>query len=239
MLQNVMVASRFKGPPTSGNGGYVCGLMASVLEGPVEASLKAPPPLDTPLTLEKTPDGAVLKGAEQVLGVAKPATLSLDVPALPKPLKLGGNPVDAPGRPKKFEPFGTCFVCGQDREHPDALCLHSKLVEGVEGMVAAVWKLDQAFANKDGFVDEAFIWAALDCPGYFACAAGEPALLGRLTAEIVAPLRAEGEATVIGWNLGGSGRKRRCGTAVYDASGALIAKAEGLWITVDASVITG
>lgn len=239
MQQNVMVASRFKGPPTSGNGGYVCGLMAGMIEGPVEASLKAPPPLDTPLILEKTQDGAVLRDGEQLLGVAKARTLDLEVPALPRPLRLGGEPVDAPGRPKKFEPFGTCFVCGQDREHPDALCLHSRLVEGAQGMVAAPWKLDQAFGNKDGLVQDAFIWAALDCPGYFACAAGEPALLGRLTAEIVAPLRASGDATVIGWDLGGSGRKRRCGTAVYDASGTLIAKAEGLWVTVDASVITG
>jgi hypothetical protein len=60
-----------------------------------------------------------------------------------------------------------------------------------------------------------------------------------LAAEILAPLKAEGEATVIGWDLGGEGRKRRCGTAVYAADGTLVAKAEGLWILVDAAKIAG
>ena len=240
MHQTVTIASRFKGPPNSANGGYACGLLASLIDGPAEASLKAPPPLNTPLKLLKTETGeAQLWHESQLVGMARPASFELEAPALPNPLTLGGNPVDAPGRPKKFEPFGTCFVCGNDRDHPDALCLHSRLVEGAPGLVAAPWKLDQAFGNKDGFIEPIFLWAALDCPGYFACAAGEAALLGRLTGHILAPLKAEGSATVIGWELGASGRKRRCGTAVFDSDGALVAKAEGLWITVDAAKISG
>ncbi|WP_262692547.1 hypothetical protein [Kordiimonas aestuarii] len=234
MHQTVTIASRFKGPPTSGNGGYVCGMLASLIEGPAEASLKAPPPLDIDLALSKSGDGSVLMQGDVVLGVAKPATLDLEVPAFPTPLTLGGNPVDAPGRPKKFEPFETCFVCGHERTHPDGLCIHAKMVEGVPGMVAAKWLLDESYAGADGNLSDVMLWAALDCPGYFACAAGEAALLGRLTAEITGKLKAEGEATVIGWDLGASGRKRRCGTAVLDAGGNLIAKAEGLWIVVDA-----
>lgn len=237
MQTSVTIASRFKGPPNSGNGGYSCGLMASVLNGPVEASLRLPPPLDTPLEIIPAGDGVEMRHGETLVGVARPATLDLAVPALPSPLVLGGDPVDAPGRPAKFRPFGTCFVCGHDRSHPDGLCIHSQLVEGHEGLVASQWQLDAGYGDADGNVATEFLWSALDCPGYFACAPGEPALLGRLTAEVIAPLKAEGEATVIGWDLGASGRKRKCGTAVFDAGGTLVAKAEGLWIVVDAEKI--
>jgi hypothetical protein len=63
-------------------------------------------------------------------------------------------------------------------------------------------------------------------------------LLARLTVSIVSTLKAEGDATVIGWDLSGAGRKRRCGTAVFAPDGSLVAKAEGLWIVVDPSSIT-
>ena len=239
MHQSVVIKDRYKGPPASGNGGYSCGLMAALLDGPVEASLKAPPPLDVPLSLQLTDVGAEMRHGERLIGSARPAPLDLDVPSLPSPLVLGLDPVDAPGRPHKFEPFGTCFVCGHDRTHPDGLCIHAKLVEGVEGMVAAPWAADGDYGDDKGFVRPEIIWSALDCPGYFACAAGEAALLGRLTAEIIAPLKTGEVATVIGWDLGGAGRKRRCGTAILGESGALIAKAEGLWIIVDPEKISG
>lgn len=237
MNDTVTIAARFKGPPNSGNGGYSCGMMAQYLEGPVEASLKMPPPLDTPLDIVKTDAGVEMRFGDKLVGVAKSAPLDIDVPALPEPLVLGGDPVDAPGRPKKFTPFGTCFVCGHDRDHPDGLCIHSKMVEGHEGLVASHWKLDAGYADAEGNVAPEFVWSALDCPGYFACTPGEAALLGRLTGEILVPLKAEGEAIVIGWDLGGSGRKHRCGTAIYSADGTLIAKAEGLWITIDPDML--
>ena len=37
MRSKIVVAEQFRGPPNSGNGGYVCGLMASALGGPVTA----------------------------------------------------------------------------------------------------------------------------------------------------------------------------------------------------------
>ena len=43
------IAERFCGPPNSGNGGYVCGLLAKHLTGTVTVRLKAPPPLKTKL----------------------------------------------------------------------------------------------------------------------------------------------------------------------------------------------
>ncbi|MFC3052038.1 hypothetical protein [Kordiimonas pumila] len=239
MQHTVTILSRFNGPPKSANGGYACGLMAKKLagigDGPVEAALSAPPPLDAELLLEWTADTASLLAGGKSIGRASRTALSLDVPALPTPLVLGINPVDAPDAPGKFVPFETCFVCGQRRTLGDGLCIHSKEVEGHPGLVASDWVLDSGLASADGNVDLLYIWSALDCPGYFACAAGEAALLGRLSAEIIAPLKADGTATVIGWNLTKKpdSRKRQCGTAIFDEEGTLVAKAEGLWITID------
>ena len=234
MITNITIDARYKGPPKSANGGYSCGVMAMHLDGAVEASLKVPPPLETALIVDVVSGKARLLDGEQLVGSAFETTLDLDVPCVPSPLVMAGDPVDAPGRPKTFAPFGTCFVCGQNRDHPDGLCIHTKLVDGKPGMVAAQWRLDRDYADTKGAVRPEILWSALDCPGYYACAPGEPALLARLTAEIFAPLPASGAATVIGWDMGGSGRKRTCGTAVFSADGALVAKAKGLWVVVDA-----
>ena len=78
-----------------------------------------------------------------------------------------------------------------------------------------------------------FLWAALDCPGYFAGAeAGEPAVLGRITAEVDPALRRGERCVVVAWPLGRSARKRLAGTALYDGSGALRGRSLQTWITV-------
>jgi hypothetical protein len=43
------ILSFFRGPPNSGKGGYVCGMLARHIAGAVEVSLRAPPPLETEL----------------------------------------------------------------------------------------------------------------------------------------------------------------------------------------------
>ena len=53
--EHVEIASRFCGPPRSGNGGYVAGRIAAPLMaagGWATVRLKAPPPLQTALRLE-------------------------------------------------------------------------------------------------------------------------------------------------------------------------------------------
>ena len=47
MTSSVRIDPRFRGPPASGNGGYVTGLLARELGGfGCSVTLKAPPPLD-------------------------------------------------------------------------------------------------------------------------------------------------------------------------------------------------
>jgi hypothetical protein len=77
-----------------------------------------------------------------------------------------------------------------------------------------------------------FVWAALDCPGAFAV--GYPdrgeTLLGRLAVHIEAlPQEAE-QCIVAGWPLGEDGRKLYAGTALFRASGEVLAWGRATWI---------
>ncbi len=248
MHQSVIIGRQFNGPPKSANGGYASGVLATGLKqagynGAVEASLHAPPPLDHAMQLGATVDTALLSDDDTKVGTAKAATLSLEVPTLPSAPKFVGAPKIGKDA---FRPFDQCFVCGGARHAGDGLCIEAQVVDGPEGkpgLMGAPWQLHQNFADENGEIDPAYIWSALDCPGYFACAYGEAALLGRLTADIFKPLKLGGDAMVYGWSLDDPGapksRKRRCGTAVIDANGELVAKAEGLWITIDPARLAG
>src|ERR1700729_3099485 len=53
------IPSRFRGPPDSGNGGYVCGRIAASLDGQVTVTLRQPPPLATPMAVERDGESSV------------------------------------------------------------------------------------------------------------------------------------------------------------------------------------
>jgi len=75
---------RFHGPPDSGNGGYVAGLVAGALGGSdVTVTLHRPPPLDRQLDLRTTDEGAELLDGEARIASAIAEAFDLDVPAPP------------------------------------------------------------------------------------------------------------------------------------------------------------
>ena len=56
-MQTMTIPRRFRGPPNSGNGGYVCGMLARQIAGAAEVTLRAPPPLETELDLVEVGTG--------------------------------------------------------------------------------------------------------------------------------------------------------------------------------------
>src|SRR5215217_5593392 len=56
---SIVLDPRFNGPRDSANGGYACGAIGELVDGPAEVSLLSPPPLGTPLGVVFTPDGGV------------------------------------------------------------------------------------------------------------------------------------------------------------------------------------
>ena len=64
----------FRGPLTSANGGYACGRLAAFVDADeVEVTLRLPPPLDRPLTVEREGDGAKLLDGDALVAEARPS----------------------------------------------------------------------------------------------------------------------------------------------------------------------
>jgi hypothetical protein len=229
MTRTITIATRFNGPANSGNGGYVCGLLAKEIDGPSQATLRVPPPLEKRLTLDSDGQHATLRDGDLLIGEAKRVAFDLAPPPAP-------SLAEARAAAKRYAGFAdhrypSCFVCGQSRPAHDGLDLFTGKVEGRD-MVACTWTPAADLADANGIVRPEFIHAALDCPSYWALAhAGKPALLASLTASIDAPLPRAGEELVIAaWPIKEEGRKHWGAAALYTAQGDVIARAEALWI---------
>lgn len=223
---HVVIATRFRGPPASGNGGYSCGSLAQVLGGPSEVTLRKPPPLETPLVVEYR-ESVVLLHGDEVVAQGKRQALDLDVPEPP-------SFEQAEDRARHYigfeaHPFPECFTCGPERTIGDGLRIFAGRKAG-EPLVAAPWVPDPSMCDASGLVDPKILWAALDCPGYFAV--GEPvmAVLGKMTGDVKPSIRAGERCVVIGWALGQEGRKLHTATALFSETGELVGRSRQIWV---------
>jgi hypothetical protein len=228
-MSEIMLDPRFQGPPTSANGGYICGVLASQLGGAVEVTLKRPPPLSKPLLLDVQSANVRLLDGEMLIAEGHKAPLVLGVP----PAVSFEDALKAQGRYRGFEEhaYAHCFVCGPARAPGDGLRIFAGPVAA--GLVAAAWVPDDSLADSAGNVRPEFIWSALDCPGYFAAMYEGPlrlAVLGRMHGEIVSGVKAGGRYVAMGWQIASEGRKHITGTAVYSVDGVLCGRALGTWI---------
>ncbi|MBL6686722.1 MAG: hypothetical protein ISP92_00725 [Pseudomonadales bacterium] len=241
-VQSLTIPERFRGPPASGNGGYVSGALApfatlSSGQSP-EITLRAPIPLDQPLTIAPAAGEpstqhaqvgttliAEIKGTQLVCEVPAPPTWAETEAAASESaaLKPNLNPL-LPGR-LGFHPI--CFCCGP--EHAEGLKV---FVAPVGRQVSGLWQTQEAWATSDGSLPEAFLWTALDCPGQYAFFAEgiRTGLLGRMTAEILTRPKAGTTLQVTAWTISVNGKKHLAGGALFDSDRNLLAYAHTLWI---------
>lgn len=201
----MIIESRFNGPAGSGNGGYTAGLVAARLDGAaaVEVTLRAPPPLETPLRVAGAGAGIEVYAGELL---AEAAGASQAYPGF----------VD--------HPFPTCYVCGPRRPAGDGLGIYPGPVG--PGRTAAVWRVPEG-------VSPPTVWAALDCPGGWAIIGpGRPYLLGRIAAQVRRVPAAGSRCVVTGALVSTEGRKALVRTALYTADGELLAVARAIWIAI-------
>lgn len=233
-MHYLTIAPRFCGPPGTGNGGYAAGLLAQHAATTVCVRLERPVPLERALQVHVLEGGRLeLRDGEQRIAQAEPAVLDLQPPPAPPYLAA----IEASRRYLGFHghPFPRCFVCGPARARGDGLRVFAGALvpdpSGPQGPVAAPWVPDVSLGAADGKVRPEFMWAALDCPGYFAARAdGVPMLLGAFTAHVDRRVHVDEPCVVVGWRIGGSGRKHEVGTALYDEEGIVCARARALWI---------
>ncbi|RJF85641.1 hypothetical protein [Sphingomonas cavernae] len=225
---------RFRGPPTSGNGGYVAGLVARPLGATgCVVTLKAPPPLGEDLWLDAGTAEANLLYGEAPIATAVAAPIDITVPAPPTHDAAGHASTRFTGFCQHN--FPGCFVCGPERGDGDGLRIFPGRLDDTAQQVAALWMPDADLFDDAGLLLPEFVWAALDCPGYFAVQeqAGL-AVLGRIGANLYRDITRETPLIVTGWPITSEGRKHVAGTALHDEQGTLLAAALSTWITIDA-----
>lgn len=151
--ETITIGRRFRGPEQSGNGGYASGRIAAFVDAPaVEVTLRRPPPLETPLRVER---GAVVCVLHDDDLVAEACAAELDL-ELPGPVDYERVVALSAARPPDADhPFPGCFTCG-----PEGDGLRLSPVPAGDGRVAACWRVAEASSP--------IVWAALDCPGAFA-----------------------------------------------------------------------
>jgi hypothetical protein len=222
----MIVPGRYNGPPTSANGGYASGLLAGLLGGEAEVTLRRPPPLDRELMVVEADHGVELYDGDQLVAEARPgAGVPLEAPAVSAEEATEAR-TRYPGL--LHHAYPTCFTCGPARD--DGLAVYPGPVEGREGVVASTW-------TPDADVRPEIVWAALDCPGGWAVDdfQREGVLLGRMQAHIGRQPAAGEPHVLVGWALGEDRRKRHAGSALLTASGEVLAAARSTWIVPGAS----
>jgi hypothetical protein len=105
-------------------------------------------------------------------------------------------------------------------------------------LAAAAWIPDASVCNETGEVRPEFVWAALDCPSAFplledpAAQKLEPLVLGRLAAHLEHPAKLGQRLVLSAWSIELGDRSGLAGTALYDESGACLARARATWISL-------
>lgn len=232
--KTIIIHKRFRGPPESGNGGYVCGRLSRFVEGNAAAvRLRVPPPLETEMEVRNSAEGVVLLHGEIVVAEARSARVLLEVPPCPSHEEAEAASRRFPGFTSHW--FPSCFVCGPDRGSGDGLRIFPGPVEG-RNMVACPWIPDPSLAATKGLVSPEFLWAALDCPGAFTFP--RPAkgviLLGELQAELFGDVLIGERCVLAAWELSHHGRKHQSATALFGESGACRGLGLATWFEVSA-----
>ncbi len=241
---SVVIEERFCGPPRSGNGGYVCGLLASHIDGSAEITLLAPPPLEQPLDIVVGERSVELRKGAKILATGR--KIRIGVPEIPViSFSEARDAVRRSSNDKSRHPLPMCFVCGPARADGDGLRISPGPLAPRPGCkaatLAAPWVPYCNLASEDGAVAGEFIWAALDCPsGYAGLGAqhlgmtgAETILLGRMGARIEKRPYPGDRCVIVSWPTGRDGRKLFASSALLSSDGQLLAAAQATWILVD------
>ena len=230
----LVVPRRFNGPPRSAHGGYLCGLIASMSaaeHGPrAVVTLLEPPPLDTPLRLDRDAPRSRLMSGNRLLATVAAASAGASPPGFVAPeVAQRASATFTGGR---RHPFPTCFACGPQRGEDDGLRLTPGHVENLPDTVACRWTPHPGL-GRCGIVPAEIVWAALDCPGgWISDPAVRPMLLNRMSA-VINRLPAVGVPYIIVSALReGDGRVLKNASALYDVTGELLARATASWVVL-------
>lgn len=232
--QQVIIPKRFCGPAQSGNGGYASGVLAELISGPCEVTLRAPPPLDRVMRVTRAQDGGLCLHDDERL-IAEAALTEVDS-AVPDPVSWLEAERASRGFPGfHSHPYPACFVCGTERAAGDGLRIFPGPIAG-RNIAAAPWRPSSDLYDARGRLQPRFVWAALDCPSWFGFSSFAesvpPILLGRLASAITRLPERDERCVVVGWHIGSQGRRIACASALYSENGECLAYSRSTWVTL-------
>lgn len=224
-MTGIVIPARFNGPPDSANGGIAAGRLAALLgsDGPVQITLRMPPPLETEIRAE-TVDGVLRAFAgEQLVAEAQESTADIEaVPAIDFE-----RAAEAATRFAGFadHPFPTCVGCGTDRSDGLA-CYAGPIDPAVPSAVATPF-----VARADLPRDLSLTWAALDCAGGWSIElAGRRAVLGRITGLVTEVPEIGERCVVVAACDRREGRKSFSRSTGYGEDGRVLGMTAATWI---------
>lgn len=259
---------RFVGPPGNANGGIAAGALACAalrrarhhgIEHPVAtrvtARLHRGVPVGTPLTVDVSRDAAsyavsfahrdtaLISGAVEVASAARapqPGDVLADPPDEHRDVLRDLASVRVPDVPPFYEqtgdhPIPGCFSCGPANDR--GMKIIPRLVD--DGLIASVWRPDEAFDDGGGVLAANIIASALDCSSGICMplkeqqdllARDEFFLLGSLDVQTHRLAPVDAQYRVVGRALHRDGRKFYGLSALYDDAGALYTTAQAIWI---------
>jgi hypothetical protein len=232
-LATLVLDPRFNGPPTTANGGYACGAVGELVDGPAEVTLRSPPALGVPLDVAFLADGEVeLRDGDMLVAHARPVDgVDVEPPVRPTVAEAREASRRHPGHGRELY-FSDCYVCGSRRH--DGLGIHFGPLRGHRGVTASVFLPDATVPNRAGVVAPDMVWAALDCPSYTPPLWDweRPSVLARLAVERLDCVVVGEPVVAVGWHIASAGRKHQTASALLGADGRILARASALWITL-------
>jgi hypothetical protein len=249
-METITIPRRFRGPPNSGNGGYVCGMLGRRISGAAEVALRAPPPLETALDVVEVGAGQwELRQRTTTIATGRPT--KLDLSRLEKATYAEALQAEKRTMIKPHEHLNpTCFVCGPDRAPGDGLRLFAGPLErqDADGVFAVPWTPDPSFVSADGRVAPEFVWSVMDCPTGYAslydretqtCNPSLPILLGTLSVRIDGLPRPGERCVVTSWQTDREGRRLIAEGALFGEDENLLAVSRAVWVVVNRQVPLG
>ena len=162
-MEKFTIPKQFCGPPSSGNGGYFCGTVASFFEHSVEIRLKAPPPLDTPMQIERGQELSQVFVGDTLIAQVRPLLENIE----PAPWINRDDATDCSDKGLAGSlinhPFPTCFVCGPNRHEGDGMRVFTGPQKDTN-LFGARWHAHPAWSSNGTTIDPKYVWSALDCP---------------------------------------------------------------------------
>jgi hypothetical protein len=208
-------------------------MLASLLPGPCECTLRKPIPLERELNTKAQEESAQLLEGDEV--IIEAVRRKIDLSRAPQVHFEEAERIAAKSPAFENHPFPTCFTCGPQRESGDGLRIFPGRREddsGKDSLFVAPWVPDPSLTNGGTAIRPEFVWAAMDCPTGFA--AGFPwqgtLVTGRLALEQLLPVYPLQRCVITSWATGSEGRKFHAEAALRGPDGELCAKARATWI---------